>query len=139
MKKAVIVKVERIFGRDGKCRVYYESGAVRIYAWVKAPATVKAFVKAHGYEDLTRAAVIEQAVEGKKFVVGGKAVSRSIFTNEHYQNVVKVTNCYVWLTYTETDMSLIKAKIRRDNEGNEYVIYADGCGCQRTEYKICAM
>lgn len=66
----------------------------------------------------------EAAEEPKRFTVGGKAVDGI----GDAETVVKVTKCFVWITFHGNEDILIKRKIRRDGKGNEYV------ECQKTGY-----
>lgn len=77
-------------------------------------------------EDIKREEATEEVTteEPKTFKVGGKAVD-GIGTTE---TVVKVTKCFVWITFHGNEEILIKRKIRRDSKGNEYI------ECQKSGY-----
>lgn len=93
---------------------------------IKAKALLKDATGVTLKEEAAEEIITEEPTteEPKTFKVGGKAVD-GIGTTE---TVVKVTKCFVWITFHGNEEILIKRKIRRDSKGNEYI------ECQKSGY-----
>ena len=69
----------------------------------------------------------EKPTAPKIFKVGD--VAKAMYTYQSRdEKVVKVSKCYIWITYCGQEDELVRKKIRKDMDGNEYVEWNEGKG-----------
>lgn len=117
---ARIIDIE--MNENGSWTVKYASGCSRTYKSRAAlPKTAKAWLK----EQREEARAEERGA--RRFTVGGKAVC-----GNDEETILKVSKCYVWMTYCGYTDEVQKRRIRKDSYGNEYVEWQEtgwGRGC----------
>lgn len=82
-------------------------------------------VRAERIAKAAEAAEAEQEKAPKTFKVGD--VAKAMYTYQSGdEKIMKVSKCYVWITYCGQEDELIRKKIRRDGNGDEYIEWNEG-------------
>lgn len=107
-----------------EAKIIYLARFGRDYDEVRAERIAEAEVKAEAEVEAEK----EQEKPVPKTFKVGDAVEPMYTYQGSGEKVVRISKCYVWLTYCGHEDELTRKKIRKDMDGNEYVEWNEGNG-----------